>query len=135
MFKHSNDDNKEIICIRNAWRTVRRICIFISRIKGIKKGIQGWKSRLQFAKFNVVTEFPEIRNCDRDGTLSFEAIICLLCSNSPFLKLLEVFFLFFNPLTYKQSHTPTAPWYKGGGGLMAPPWVFVMLQYFEKIPH
>ena len=25
------------------------------------------------------------------------------------------------------------PWYKGEGGLMDPPWVFDMLQYFETI--
>ena len=34
-----------------------------------------------------------------------------------------------NPRTYKHP-----PWYKGGGGaLMDPPWVFVMLLYFERI--
>ena len=38
--------------------------------------------------------------------------------------------LHINPRTYKQSHTPTVV---QGGGLMDPPWVFVMLQYFEKI--
>ena len=38
----------------------------------------------------------------------------------------------FNPRTYKQSHTPTVV--QGGGGVDgALPWVFVMLQDFEKI--
>ena len=40
---------------------------------------------------------------------------------------------FFNPPTYKQSHLPTVV--QGGGGKFdgTSPWVFVMLQYFEKI--
>ena len=36
-----------------------------------------------------------------------------------------------NPRTYKQTHTPTVV--QGGRGVNGPPppWVFVMLQYFE----
>ena len=38
----------------------------------------------------------------------------------------------FNPRLTNKVTPP--PWYKGGGGLMEPPpWVFVMVQYFEKI--
>ena len=39
---------------------------------------------------------------------------------------------FINPRTYKQSHTPTIVQDGGGGVDGTLPWVFVMLQYFEK---
>ena len=42
----------------------------------------------------------------------------------------------FNPRTYKQSHTPTLVQKGGGGGrerVDGPSWVFIVLQYFEKI--
>ena len=42
-------------------------------------------------------------------------------------------FLRINPRTYKQSHALTVQWHNGGGGVDESPWVFDMLQYFEKI--
>ena len=46
---------------------------------------------------------------------------------------LVVSYIYLNPWTYKQSHTPTVVQGGGGWGWWTPPWVFVMLQNFEQI--
>ena len=54
----------------------------------------------------------------------YERGVILLCAI--LIKIVHI-----NPPTYKQSHTPTVIQGRGVDG--TPPWVFLTLQYFEKI--